>query len=282
MSLPLLTCTPRRAPVGLATNMVGASIEPAVVVAVIAASASVIVSLVTAITSSGREKRVKQLEHQLSQEDKVADRRAEVEKVLARYSEPLLAAAFDLQSRIYNILDQSFLVVYGPSNERHEEAILSTLYRIGQYLAWTEILRRDILFLDFRQPEKTRTVANLISRIAHTFATDRYGHELMLWSEEQRGIGERLIERVDGSKSCIGYAAFRQQYAEDFRPWLGRVELELTRGIHEGYGRLRELRDRLRELVQVLDPHQTRYEQRWRAEENRKQGEPESPGPAAD
>ena len=40
-------------------------------------------------------------------------RQLDAEAVLSRYREPLLAAAYDLQSRLYNILHNRFLEIYG-------------------------------------------------------------------------------------------------------------------------------------------------------------------------
>ena len=102
---------------------------------------------------------------------------------------PLAAAAYDLQSRIYNILRMDFFGKWGNANEHSEDAITSTLFRLAQYFGWTEILRRKIQFLSFPEDEETRKVARLQSDIAHCFLTDSYGLTLMIWSDEQRARG---------------------------------------------------------------------------------------------
>ncbi|MCA1693978.1 MAG: hypothetical protein LC749_04170, partial [Actinobacteria bacterium] len=43
-----------------------------------------------------------------------------VEELMSRYRDPLLRSAFDLQSRIYNIIKQQFLVRYGAEARDHE------------------------------------------------------------------------------------------------------------------------------------------------------------------
>ena len=53
------------------------------------------------------------------------EREPRAEEVLARYREPLAAAAYDLQSRLYNILELEFFEHYG-SGERAEEALRTT------------------------------------------------------------------------------------------------------------------------------------------------------------
>ena len=60
--------------------------------------------------------------------------------VLTRYREPLAAAAFDLQSRLYNILRLDFFGRFGGAHVRSEEALRTTLFRLAQYFGWTKIL----------------------------------------------------------------------------------------------------------------------------------------------
>jgi len=50
-----------------------------------------------------------------------------------RYRQPLGAAAFDLQSRLYKVLRLDFFAKYGGEHERSEEALLTTLFRMAQY-----------------------------------------------------------------------------------------------------------------------------------------------------
>jgi hypothetical protein len=155
------------------------------------------------------QERLAELESQLREREARSAQEAEAEEVLTRYREPLVAVSYDLQRRLYNILARSFLRVYlKPGNEREDEAVESTLYRVGQYLGWTEILRRDIHFLKFREAHETRAVAELQAEIGHTFASDGYGHDFMLWQDEQRAIGELMIVRENGSLHCLGYASF--------------------------------------------------------------------------
>jgi hypothetical protein len=185
-----------------------------------------------------------------------SEREAEAEKVLGRYRRPLAAAAYDLQRRLFNIIDPDpgFLGAYMTRrNEREIDAVESTLYRIAQYLAWTEILRRDIQFLDFREPEETRAVAELQAKIAHKFATDELPREFMLWQDEQRAIGELMIVRDHGFVDCLGYASFFGQRKKSSWPWLERLEKELRSGDARTSKRLFEIQHLLYELVELLD-----------------------------
>ena len=63
------------------------------------------------------------------------DRDLRAEDVLSKYREPLASAAFDLQSRCYNILALDFFGKFGPGHERFAAAQKTTLLRFAQYFA---------------------------------------------------------------------------------------------------------------------------------------------------
>ncbi len=185
------------------------------------------------------------------------DRGLAAEDVLSRYREPLAAAAFDLQSRIYNILQLDFFGKYSNGNRRADDAITTTLFRIAQYFGWTEILRRDIQFLSFPEDDHTRRVAHLQSEIAKCFLTDRYGLALMIWSDEQRAIGEEMIVDEHGKVQCMGYARFREHCDDTFAVLCGRLRQEVgDTGVQT---RLRDAQHLLCELVETLDGRRLRY-----------------------
>jgi cell division protein FtsB len=185
------------------------------------------------------------------------DRSLQAEDVLAKYREPLAAAAYDLQSRIYNILRLDFFGLWGNGNARSADATATTLFRLVQYFGWTEILRRKIQYLSFPEEEETRKVARLQSDIAHCFLTHSYGHALMIWSDEQRALGEQMIVEDGGEVLCMGYAKFRERCADTFRSRCESLEKEIgDPGVSE---RLRDAQHLLCELVETLDSRRVRY-----------------------
>ena len=184
------------------------------------------------------------------------ERKARAEEVLARYREPLAAAAYDLQSRLYNILELEFFEKFG-DGERAEEALRTTLFRFAQYFGWTEILRRDIQFLNFPNDQETRRVAELQEAVSQCFRDDKYGPELMIWSDQQRAIGELMIIEEHGKVLSMGYAAFRQHCDDTFAPWRIRMRDELP--AESARTRMRDIQNRLCELVETLDSRRVRY-----------------------
>jgi hypothetical protein len=221
-----------------------------------------LVSVFVALRQSQMSERLTRLDHKLDAEVHrqavLLDRDLQAEQVLARYREPLAAAAFDLQSRLYNILRLDFFAKYG-EHERGEDALRTTLFRLAQYFGWTEILRRDIQFLSFPEDDDTRRVVHLQSEIARRFLTDRYGPALMIWGDEQRALGELMIVEEHGKVLCMGYASFRDRCDDTFAPWRERLQNELAE--ESTRVRLRDAQHLLCDLVEVLDTRRVRYTQ---------------------
>lgn len=81
----------------------------------------------------------------------------------------------------------------------------------------------------------------------------------MLWTEEQRAVGERMIEETGGGSRCVGYAGYLDR-AERVDPLLARVSRDLKAGEAEFSGRLVEVHTLLVQMVRELDPDETRYD----------------------
>jgi hypothetical protein len=244
------------------------TLSSALIVAVIAG----VVALTSAGIAAWSQVKVKSLE----QSAKENETRSNARIVLDRYRGPLLDAAWDLGDRLDNILDRRFLSSFETA-PRDEVAISSTLFRLAQYFGWAEIVRREVQLLRFESAADTRRSAYFLSLVMRRFATDWYDWDeareqaarwitgyrhdqlpprhLMLWQEEQRGIGERMIPAATDAR-CIGYASFLDQYAEGFSRLLADFESGLrVRGVENSL-RLVEVRDALARLVQQLDEEQ--------------------------
>ena len=219
-------------------------------IALVTGVLAAVTSGIVAFRQERLAERMARLAHELETEQRAAE-------ILRRYREPLAAAAFDLQGRLYNILRLDFFGKYGTDRERSDDALRTTLFRLTQYFGWTEILRRDIQFLSFPDDGETRRVAVLQTEIARRFPTDSHGTALMIWRDEQRAMGETMIVEEHGKVLCMGYARFLKEHDPHFAPWLDRLRTEL----HEEAAqvRLREVQHLLCELVETLDPARIRY-----------------------
>jgi len=190
----------------------------------------------------------------------VLQARREARTVLEKHRDPLLAAAYELQARLHNILRNSFTEEYVLGNKagKQEAALESTLYVFAQFFGWREIIRREIQFLRFLKDEETREVGQLLRGIGEAFLTDDYGRQFMIWRVEQRGLGERMIVTSEGKPTCMGYATFVEQRAT-MKEWLDPLEQDLRQLDDGGRARLTKLQHLLLELVLKLDEDQTRY-----------------------
>jgi hypothetical protein len=230
---------------------------PSGVVALVAAAIGVVNTLRQTRTEERLARLHSDLETEVHRRTAQIDRDLHAEDVLTRYREPLAAAAFDLQSRLFNILELDFLGLWGASETHAEDAFRTTLFRLAQYFGWTEILRRNIQFLSFPEAAETKRVAQLQAQVTRHFLTHEHGVALMIWSDEQRAIGERMIVEEHGEVLCMGYASFRDACEETFRPWCVRLRAEL--GQESARPRLRAAQNTLCELVEALDTKHLRY-----------------------
>jgi hypothetical protein len=187
----------------------------------------------------------------------------EAETVLAKYREPLLGAAYELQGRLWNILDLDFLAKYYLAGDDAQKtyAVENTLYVIAQYFGWSEILRREIQFLSFSDSARTRAVNACQREIVSLFQDDDadLGRPFLVWRGEQRAIGELMIDAEADQVHCLGYAAFMARRDPAFRSWFARLEAnidELSRGTNP---RLLALQRALVDLIRELDPQGLRY-----------------------
>lgn len=197
-------------------------------------------------------------------------RRFEKEKTVAQFREPLARAAYDLQSRIYNILRQGLITVYYThGNERERLYVVeNTVFLIAQYFAWTEIIRLHIQYLDLGEDEATRRLTHLQDDIHGLFLTDQWPRQFRVFAGEQRAIGEKLIRPASQGPECIGYAAFLEANFGKVAALIDDLRddvRELHRDISEAAQRLVAVQNALIDLLAYLDPEYLRFPQSRRS-----------------
>jgi hypothetical protein len=192
-----------------------------------------------------------------------------LEGVLSLYRDPLSHAAFDLQGRLFNIVRGSFLdrfLVHGNAEER-AYAETSTLWRVAQYLGWSEIVRREIQFLDLGDVARTKELTSLQTEVRRALQSDRDPSAFRLFVDEQRAIGEIMIIAAPATEgrrvsTCRGYADFNERAAAGaFDPWLGGLRSSIAEVAPDPRScpRLVTLQHALVGLVRFLDPEQVRF-----------------------
>ncbi|KAG9227966.1 hypothetical protein BJ875DRAFT_490493 [Amylocarpus encephaloides] len=194
-----------------------------------------------------------------------AKQRSVAKALIRKYRDPLALAAYDLQSRLWGLVQQG-LLGHHDEEDRKDLVYVYTAFLVGQYLSWTYILRRQAQFLNF-STDKTNTQLNsILNTIADEFA--RGGREgersFQLWRGQQMAIGETMTMAQEGGQLyCMGFAAFTSKYNSDadFKMWFRSIERDIgylaeasQRDDATANYRLRRLQHLLVDLVMLLDP----------------------------
>lgn len=198
-----------------------------------------------------------------------SDRREAAVQLATRFTEPLLQAISNLETRIYNIVELDFFDRFhhaDSSSEDREYAVLNTLYVAAQYFCWIEILRRDSQFVDPRQDDRNVRVSHGLEAVRDAF-TDSHGIDepcFRLFRGEQRAMGEvMLVPVVDPPPGvprweCLGYAPFVAMLDEPgMARWFRRLRADIGLLVADSSGhdaRLRIIHQRLMDVVDVIDP----------------------------
>lgn len=203
------------------------------------------------------------LQRRFARADRADERRSQGRVVLDKYRGPLLQAASDLGSRVDKIRHRDFLDKVAALDT--EYAKLSTSFRIAQYCAWREVLRREVQLMRFDRESDTQAVAAFIGFVTWAMASDKHdGTYGLIWVEHQRGIGELMLsERPDGTSTVCGFATFRRSYEERFEPWMEDVAGAWLSDHARRGERLAVLQLALYGLVTLLDEECVHLDRPW-------------------
>jgi ElaB/YqjD/DUF883 family membrane-anchored ribosome-binding protein len=211
------------------------------------------------------------LNDELEQRRERATKASRLEQVVNRYRDPLLSAAFDLQSRIYNVVDGDFFVYLrsGDEDERNY-VVYSTLFVIAEYLGWVEALRRGIQFLDLGDVKLNRDLAERLQQIRSIFSSDSLPPPFRIFRAEQRAIGELMLKpssdehSTDALWGSTGYASFcsKLEHEPSFAKWFSRLVRDIRELAAEPAPnpvRLIRLQNSLIDLINFLDDPPLRF-----------------------
>jgi hypothetical protein len=237
--------------------------------AIVVAIISGVMSLAAAAVALFSSRNVARLSSELEEQRRLVSKREQAEELRARYRDPLLGAVFDLQSRLYNIVAKDFLVRYaGEGQSSREYAVDNTLHLLAEYLAWVEIIRREIQFLDLGGEVADRRWVNALEDVRDVLARDDIDPVLRMFRGEQRAIGEiATVEMKDpgGGRrhESLGYAGFvDRRRAEDFDCWFRKLRADLELLAAEPRGHLERvvlLHGRLLDVLEIFDPDYERF-----------------------
>lgn len=234
----------------------------AIVVALISGG----VSLAAAAISLYSARDVARLNDELDERRHARSKQEQAEELRARYRDPVLGAAFDLQSRLFNIVAKDFLVRYCGEQEQTSRtyAVENTLYVLAEYLGWVEIVRREIRFLDLGEELANRQWVMTLERVRDTLARDDIDPVLCVFRGDQRAIGEVMTVTGEGDRrECRGYASFAlERQRRDFSRWFEQLEADIQLLAREPDQHLERpvlLQHALVDVLAVLDPKCARF-----------------------
>jgi hypothetical protein len=207
------------------------------------------------------------------------ERLSAAEELATHFREPMLYAIFNLETRIYNVVELDFFGRFlGENNtdSEREYAVLNTMYVFAQFFCWREIMRREAQFIDLRNDRENRFYRAKFEAVSETIA-DSIGIQekcFRLFRGEQRALGEVMFVPVEASKpgfprwGCMTYPAFVQSLNDEqmgrwFRSLREDIE-EIRKDVAKHDRRLRLIHHRLIDIVDILDPDEWRIPSQFR------------------
>ena len=205
-------------------------------------------------------------------------RRAEAKALIHKYRDPLSLAAYDLQSRLFGLV-QSNLLRYVEDDNKKDLVYVYTAFLVGQYFSWVYILRRQAQFVRFSTDTTNTDLNKILDRITAEFSFDRHQGEdpFMLWRGQQMAIGESMTITEGDQLYCMGFAAFSAKYNDipTFKKWFEPIESgitllrsEMANGNPLANYRLRRLQHLLVDLILLLDANRmtSGLNKKWRVD----------------
>jgi hypothetical protein len=145
---------------------------------------------------------------------------------------------------------------------------LSTLWFYGQFLAWIEIVRREVQVIDVGDVRRTAQLQRHLFDVVDIMATDSIADaRFRVFRADQRAIGEAMVtERSTGERrrsDSMGYADFVQRFEGDraFARWFLSLDNDiqaLMAGTAPG-ARLALTQRTLIDLIDFIDPEWIRF-----------------------
>ncbi|BCJ73279.1 hypothetical protein CS0771_28230 [Catellatospora sp. IY07-71] len=258
-------------------------------VSIVSAALSVLGAIVAGVMTTWSARKSSMLEHALAEQRHRESKAEQAAEVLSRYREPLLLAAFNLQTRLHNAVSGDYLTNF----LRHEDPDESryardyTVYVLAEYLCWVEIIRRELRFLDLGDEESNRTFNRHLVAVGQKFSTQQFPQQFRLFKGQQRAVGELLmVTGVNGRTDSMTYPAFCSRLDNDpeFARWFTRLRADVDVIVDSdpvGNERLLRAQHALIDLIDFLDPARTRIPEHRAKLDDLPAWPPASPEPAA-
>lgn len=182
------------------------------------------------------------------------DMKLELQKT--QYREPFLKSTYDLQGRLYNIIKTGYIenfILQDRSLRKQKYSINNTVFLIAQFLAWNELIRNELFYLDVNNKKSNIKLATAIDQLYSVWKLN----EFQIYPGEQRAIGELMIE----NQKCIGYSTFLKRYSNkteeiinvlyDFIDYISKEQSDMKELI--------TIHSSLIDILDILDPKKIKF-----------------------
>ena len=238
--------------------------DPKLMVALVTSLVALAGTGYTTIASYIGQRKIERLKADLEAAREERQARFETSKVVSRFRDPLMHAAYDLQSRIYNIVRLDFLKTYlvNGSPREKEYAVENTVFLFAQFLGWTEAIREEIQFLDLGADGETKRLRQLQDSIYALLQSPRFSPSFRIFAGEQRAIGELMIDHSASTCRCMGFAAFMTSHKPELDRWLDPLRnglAQMAAHADPPDQRLVSIQHSMIDLLDFLDPQFVRF-----------------------
>lgn len=168
--------------------------------------------------------------------------RREIIAVKRKYSTPILLASEELRRRLHNMITLIQLIEtesgWLQSDEPNGYYYVSTIYTVARFLGWQQILRREVVYLDFTTTNETKTFEAFMRAIREGFSNPdlicdneasapEESEDKWIYSFWLQGIGDSMIVEKGDNCYAMNYASFLTKIGDDkntdLREWLNAL-----------------------------------------------------------
>ncbi|KAF2209095.1 hypothetical protein CERZMDRAFT_87274 [Cercospora zeae-maydis SCOH1-5] len=203
------------------------------------------------------------------------ERRKVAENLTEKYSPPLLVAAYDLQQRLFELVEYPISRQHVSTQEGVEDLKIFTCYLLAQYIVYAWILRTKTGYLSFARDARLKNLRNAMYMIDQELDQRRDevgdGANVGAWPGARYTIAERMVvagsrrdvnELLDGGfgLEVKGYDQFLVEWKENFRlpmgvfcQWIDDMLEGRVKRLEHRDAALRCLQHLLVDLVMELD-----------------------------
>jgi hypothetical protein len=195
------------------------------IIPIVVAAIGLLGTLVSLAFSLRADRKVKRLELQAEHSQTVAD-------LTEKYSQPILVAAYDLQQRLYELVEYPISRQHLSKAEGLDDLKIFTCYLLAQYLVFTHILRTQTGYLSFTENKKLKKLRKVMYMIDEELdrRRDSAGMNVGVWPAARVLVCERMIfkrgdlnDALDGGFGIEvkGFDEFRKEWPTQFRQPMG-------------------------------------------------------------